>query len=94
MKYRIIVLVIFVVMLFIINAGFVEGLAELNEEQIKNLIKEEVGELNRQDKLLGWIFNFIGIVLTSIGIFFAVKFRQHFNLDKRFGRIECTAIGN
>ena len=71
MKYRIIILVIFVAMLSLLTLGLIEVLAELDEEQIKNLIKEEVGELNRQDKLIGWVFDLIGIVSTFIGIVLA-----------------------
>ena len=94
MKYHIIVLVIFVAMVFIIDAGFIEVFAELNEEQIKNLIKEGVkegvGELNRWDKWIGWILSAIGTGVAVVTFYFGYKIGLLPYFNKRFGKIEKT----
>ena len=89
MKYRIIVLVIFVTMFSIINAGFIEVSAELDEEQIKHLIKEEIGKLNRYQTWIEWVASIMGIAGTGITIFLALKLGKRF-FDKRLERVEET----
>ena len=89
MKYRIIVLVIFVTMFSIINAGFIEVSAELDEEQIKHLIKEEIGKLNRHQTWIEWVASIMGIAGTGITIFLALKLGKRF-FDKRLERVEET----
>ena len=87
MKYRIIDLVIFVAMFFVIAAGFIEVLAELDEEQIKHLIKEETRKLNRYNTWVEWVASLMGIAGTGITIFLAVKLGKRF-IDKRLERVE------
>ena len=87
MKYRVIVLVMFVAMFSIINAGFIEAFAELDEEQIKHLIKEEIGKLNRYNTWVEWVTSIMSIAGTGITIFLAIKLGKRF-FDKRLERVE------
>ena len=58
-------------------------------EQIRHLIKEEIGKLNRhQTAVIEWAASIMGIAGTGITIFLALKLGKRF-FDRRLDQVEA-----
>jgi len=70
-------------MVFIaVSVEILEVFAQVDETQVENLINQKFEELDRRDKVFGWILGISGLIATAVSIFVTIKFRRVWNIDK------------
>lgn len=84
---KIAVFIILATMLITFTSHTTDVRAQLNEEQITNLINEKLDERDKQQTWFGWVLAFLSIVVTVAGTIFSIRFKQHLDLAKEFRRI-------
>ncbi|MDE0017262.1 MAG: hypothetical protein OXU51_13845 [Candidatus Poribacteria bacterium] len=81
------VFIILVTMLITFTSHITDGQAQLDEEQIRNLINEKLDERDKQQTWFGWVLAFLSIAVTVAGTIFSIRFKQHLDLAKEFRQI-------
>jgi len=84
---KIAVFIILVTMLITVAAEITNVLAQLNEEQIMNLINDRLEERDKHYTWFGWSLGVLSLVTTIAGTIFGIRFKQHLDLAKELQQI-------
>lgn len=87
---RMLITVFLGIMFIAVASEVLKVSAQVDEAELEMLVNKKFEELDRRDKLLGWIIGILGALATVGGTIFAFRFKQHWNLDKTINDIRTN----